>query len=186
MIDNIWAPDTSADTGDAAAGILIYASEGITIANNTVGTTQFGIATVTDPTSPSPNNPNGLGDHTSIKNNQILNTQIFDAIDACSNANSIESNSIANATESGIHLDSSCGSTGTNNTVKSNFINESCAGILAGATPNNIGVNSMFNVVNTQLAGNACPVPAAPLNGAIEGNLRPIITSRAARPSPAR
>jgi Right handed beta helix region len=178
VIDNIWAPDTSSDTGDAASGILIYASEGIAVANNTVGTTQFGIVTVTDPTSPSPKNPNGTGDHTTITGNQVLNTQIFDAIDACSNGNTIESNSIANATESGIHLDSSCGNTGVNNMVKANFINESCAGVLVGATPNNISGNAFFNVVTTQLAGNSCPatpaVTAAVSAVRSSGNVRPV------------
>ena len=179
VIDNIWAPDTSGDTGDAASGILVYASEGVNISNNTVGTTQFGIVTVSDPTSPSPNNPNGVGDHTAIKNNQVLNTQIFDAIDACSNANTIEGNSIANATESGIHLDSGCGATGVNNVVKANFINESCAGILSGATPNNIAGNTFFNVVNTQLAGNACPATPSAVLPAVtaavsSGNRRPV------------
>lgn len=182
VIDNIWAPDTSADTGDAASGILIYASQGVTITNNTVGTTQFGIVTVTDPTSPSPNNPNGLADHTTIKSNQVLNTQIFDAIDACSNANTIESNSIANAAESGIHLDSGCGATGTNNVVKANLINESCAGILVGATPNTISGNGFFNVVNTQMTGNACPVTPSALAAAASA----LESSRTARPVPAR
>jgi hypothetical protein len=179
VIDDIWAPDTSGDSGDAASGILIYASEGVNIANNTVGTTQFGIVTVSDPTSPSPNNPNGAGDHTTIKSNQILNTQIFDAIDACSNANIIEGNAIANATESAIHLDSGCGATGTKNVVKANLINESCAGILAGAIPNTIGANSFFNVVNTELAGNACSAtPSAVTSSATAvvspGNRRPV------------
>ena len=166
----------------AASGILIYASQGVTITNNTVGTTQFGIVTVTDPTSPSPNNPNGLGDHTIIKSNQVLNTQIFDAIDACSNSNTIENNAIANATESGIHLDSGCGSTGVNNVVKSNTINESCAGILAGATPNTVSGNGFFNVVNTELAGNACPATPGPLAGAASA----LVSTRNARPVPAR
>jgi hypothetical protein len=183
VIDNIWAPDTSSDTGDAASGILIYASKGVNITNNTVGTTQFGIVTVSDPTSPSPNNPNGAGDHTIINNNQVLNTQIFDAIDACSNSNTIEGNSIANATESAIHLDSSCGATGINNTVKANFINDTCAGILAGATPNNIGVNGFFNVVNTQLAGNACPATPSPSVAAAV----PLVSGASTRrPTPAR
>jgi parallel beta-helix repeat protein len=186
VIDNIWAPDTSADTGDAASGILIYASQGVTIASNTVGTTQFGIVTVTDPTSPSPNNPNGLGDKTTIKNNQVLNTQIFDAIDACSNSNTIEGNTIANATESGIHLDSSCGSTGMNNVVKSNFINESCAGILVGASPNTISGNSFFNVVNTELAGNACPAMPSLLTAPLAAATIPATPSGTARPVPMR
>lgn len=182
VIDDIWAPDTSADSGDAASGILIYASEGVTIANNTVGTTQYGIVTVSDPTSPSPNNPNGAGDHTTIKNNQVLNTQIFDSIDACSNANTIESNVLSNSAESAIHLDSGCGATGVNNIVKSNLINEACAGILVGATPNTISGNGFFNVVNTELAGNACPITPS----AVVPSLSALASSKATRPTPAR
>jgi hypothetical protein len=186
VIDNIWAPDVFPDTGDAAGGIIIVGSEGVTVANNTIGTTQFGIVTVTDSLFASPKNPNGLADQNIIKANQILNTEIYDAIDACSNGNTIESNAIANATESGIHLDSGCGATGINNVVKSNFVNESCAGILVGATPNTISGNVFFNVVNTQMAGNVCPVSAGPLSGAVEGAERPVNTARTVRPVPAR
>ncbi|MBV8905511.1 MAG: hypothetical protein JOZ22_17920, partial [Acidobacteriia bacterium] len=186
VIDDIWAPDTSSDTGDAASGILIIGSEDVLVGNNIVGTTQFGIVTVTDPNYGSPNNPAGLGDHTKITGNQVLNTEIFDAIDACSNGNTIENNAIANATESAIHLDSSCGATGVNNVVKSNFINESCAGILVGATPNTISGNFWFNVVNTELAGNVCPAtPPLPLAGSA-----PALTiggsASHGRPNPAR
>lgn len=182
VFDDIWAPDTSADTGDAASGILIYASADVTITNNVVSTTQFGIVTVTDPTSPSSNNPNGVADHSIIKSNRVLNTEIFDAIDACSNSNTIESNVVANATESGIHLDSSCGATGINNTVKSNFVNESCAGILVGATPNTISANNFFNVVNTELSGNACPVTPSASVPAVSA----LATPKSARPVPVR
>lgn len=183
VIDNIWALDTSADTGEGASGILIYTSQDVNVSKNVVGTTEFGIVTVTDPTYPSSNNPNGLGDHTTIDGNQVLNTEILDAIDACSNGNTIENNSIASATESGIHLDSSCGATGTNNLVKSNFINESCAGILVGATPNTISGNSFFNVVNTELAGNACPATSSPV---VAAAITRMSSGKAARPVPAR
>ena len=154
----------------------------MTVSNNVVGTTQFGIVTVTEPTSPSPDDPNGVADHTVITNNQILNTEIFDAIDVCSNANNVQGNVIANATKSGIHLDSSCGSTGVKNSVKHNAVNESCAGILVGATPNAIEDNIFFNVVNTTLTGNACPATTAPAVSA-----RTAITiSKTAHPAPVR
>jgi hypothetical protein len=176
VFDLIWAPDTSSDSGDAASGILIYASEGVIITNNIVSTTQFGIVTVTDPTSATSNDPTGVADHSIIKSNRVLNTEIFDAIDACSNSNTIESNVIANATESGIHLDSGCGATGTNNIVETNFVNESCAGILVGATPNTISGNNLFNVVNTQLAGNACPATPTPVVAAALASGTPEMT----------
>jgi hypothetical protein len=49
-MDDVWAPDTISDSADAASGILVYASSGVTVSGNTVGNTQFGIAFVSDPT----------------------------------------------------------------------------------------------------------------------------------------
>jgi len=171
IMDEIWAPDTFSDTGDAAAGILIYASENVLIQGNTVGTTQFGIATVSSATYGSTSvNPHGLADHTIIAFNQVLNTQLFDAIDVCSNDNAVTGNTVFNAAESGIHLDSTCGTTGLNNVVLNNTVNESCAGILEGAGGSSglAVLNSFFNVINTTLTGNACtaPTPAAVAAGA--------------------
>src|SRR5271169_4469835 len=37
VIDEIWAPDTSADSGDAAVGILIFDVADATVANNHLG-----------------------------------------------------------------------------------------------------------------------------------------------------
>jgi hypothetical protein len=153
IINNIWAPDTASDPGDAAAGIIIVGSESVDISNNTVGSTQFAIGVYTFSAFGSPGNPNGLADKNSIRNNQIVGTQIFDAVDVCSNDNMIQNNSIFASTESAVHLDS----TGTNNNVLGNTINEACAAILEGATPNNIGNNNdYFNVVSEVVAGNVC------------------------------
>jgi parallel beta-helix repeat protein len=163
VMDEIWAPDTSSQPYNAASGILIYASQNVVVENNVVGSTQYGIVTITDNTSGVVNNPLGLGDHTVINNNLVQNTQIFDAIDVCSNNNSVQGNTIFNATESGIHLDSTCGTTGTKNTVFLNTINESCAGILEGATTgNSIAGTSFANVVTTTLSGNVCTAPTTP------------------------
>ena len=161
-IDEIWAPDTAGDTGDAASGILIYSSQNIEIANNTVGSTQFGIVTVS-------NSIDGPADHTNIHDNRVMGTQIFDGIDVCSNSNTVKNNAVFSSTESGIHLDSTCGSTGIKNIVADNVINEGCAGILEGATPNTIGgsedaANNFFNVASEILTSNVCT--AAPLAAA--------------------
>jgi parallel beta-helix repeat protein len=181
-LDEIWAPDTSSDTGDAASGILIYSSANVEIESNTVGSTQFGIVTVSDSTYASPQDPNGSADHTNIHDNNILGTQIFDGIDVCSNNNVIVNNAVFSSTEAGIHLDSSCGSTGRNNLVASNTINDACAGILQGGTPNTIGggslfgliplpgSNTFFNDTNTVLAGDVCPVAPAPAVAAFTAN----------------
>jgi parallel beta-helix repeat protein len=163
IVDNVWAPDVFGDTGDAAAGILIYGSEHILVQNNIVGTTQFGIVTVTDPVyGSSAVNPQGLGDHATITSNVVINTLFYDAIDICSNDNSITGNKVFNAAESGIHLDSTCGSTGLGNTVSNNTVNESCAGILYGTgSPSGLAAhNSFANVVSAVSAGDVCTPPA--------------------------
>src|ERR1700747_1958506 len=41
-VDNIWAPDTISDSADAASGILVFASAGVTVSGNTIGNNQFG------------------------------------------------------------------------------------------------------------------------------------------------
>jgi hypothetical protein len=65
---------------------------------------------------------------------------------------------VNSSTEAGIHLDDSCESTGNNNTVKNNNINEACAGILTGTgTSGNVNTpNTIFNVINTVMAGDTC------------------------------
>jgi hypothetical protein len=152
--DTIWGPDTSADTGDAASGILVYASQGININDNKVNSAQFSIVAVSDPTY-------GTADGTIVSTNYIAGTQIFDAIDLCSNANTARSNTIYGSTESGIHIDDTCG-TSNNNVVTSNNINEGCAGILEGATStgNTISSNTFYNVVTTILSGDTCTLPS--------------------------
>jgi hypothetical protein len=135
-----------------SSGILIYASSGITASSNTVESTQLGIVPATDPTYGNANN-------TMVKSNHIGGTQNYDAIDLCSDNNTAESNSIYGAAESGVHVDDECPpSTGSNTTVKSNTINEACAGILIGSssTGNTIGTNTFLNVTSTTLAGDTC------------------------------
>jgi parallel beta-helix repeat protein len=112
-----------------------------------VNSAQFGIVTVSDPNY-------GTGDGTDVSTNSVTGTQIFDAIDLCSNNNSAKSNTVYGNAESGIHLDDTCGSTGNSNTVSANVVNEACAGILLGyGTDNTYSPNSYYNVVNTTFAG---------------------------------
>ena len=171
-------------TGPAAAagtGILIFASTGIIVSGNSVQSTQFGIATVTD-------SVDGPADNTMITSNHIGGTQEFDAIDFCSSVNTAHSNSIyGSEAEAGIHLDDGCpgpGSapSGINNTVSNNTINEPCAGILLGSSaPSTVGSNTFFNVTHTTLAGNSCPAaPAAATKLAVLSEIH----SSTRRPSP--
>jgi hypothetical protein len=153
VIDDIWPPDTSSQSNNAASGILVYASAGISVLNNDVGSTQFGIVAVTDPTF-------GPADGTIITGNKVTGTQIFDAIDLCSNGDSAQGNFLFGNTESGIHADSSCGGTGTGETIKGNTISGSCAGVLNGGG-GAIGANTYLNVTHTILSGDVCPAVGA-------------------------
>jgi hypothetical protein len=161
--DNIWGQDQFGDTGDAASGILIYASEGISITSNYVGSAQFPIVTVSDNF-----DGYGLADNTTITSNKVSGTQLYDAIDLCSNHNTARSNLLYGSSESGVHLDDTCSGngnlTGNDNTVSSNTIDEACAGILTGTgtTGNTISPDTFFNVTNTTQSGDTCLATPAP------------------------
>lgn len=173
--DNIWAQDTSSDTGDAATGILVFASNGISVLNNYVSSSQFGIAIVTDGygycgTSSAPASCGTANDAT-VTGNKVIGTQLFDAIDLCSNQNTASTNTLYGNTESGVHIDDTCtnsaiGTTsGNNNNVTRNTINEACAGVLLGTgTHNTYTPNTDYNVPNLTLSGDTCTLatPAVP------------------------
>lgn len=170
--DNIWANDTNTDPGDAASGILIFASPGISVTNNYVGSAQFGIVADTDSagfcTGSNGAISCGTADNSIITGNHVSGTQIFDAIDACSNGNTVESNTLLGSTESAVHIDDTCtnstlGTTsGNNNNVSKNIVNEACAGVLTGTgTGNTFSPNTLYNVSSTTLAGDVCPASPA-------------------------
>lgn len=155
-MDDIWAPDTISDSGDAASGILVFSSTDVFVSGNTVSNTQFGIAFVSDPVA-------GSADNGTITSNSVSATQIFDGIDLCSNSNRVHRNIVNGSAESAIHLDSSCGNV-MNNQISDNTANGACAGILVGTTAGHNGIddNTFFNVRNTILLGDQClAVPAA-------------------------
>jgi hypothetical protein len=154
ILNNIYIPG---NTFTAATGILIYGAQGVAISANSIGDSQIPIGLYSDSTLPNPGNPNGVSDKTIVLANVISNTP-FDGIDACSNSNTITANLIVNAQTSGVHLDSTCSTAGTgkSNTVSGNSINESCAGVLLGSTPNTLSSNVTFNVQNVTLAGDTC------------------------------
>ena len=155
VIDHVWAPDTISDPGDAAAGILLFdASSGhATVKSNTVGNAQYGIAIVSD--------TSGQGDTATVTMNKVFGTRIFDGIDACSNGNIIQSNTIMNSSESAIHLDVSCSATGNGNSVTSNTMIDACTGVLvdSGTSGNVITPNTFFATGLT--SGSSCtPAPS--------------------------
>jgi hypothetical protein len=151
VMDNVYSPAGS--SGDAATGILVYASGNISVKSNTIGNSQLGITFDSDPTF-------GSADHGTINSNNVSATHLFDGIDLCSNSNAVHSNTIIGSDESAVHLDSACGSTGNNNNVTHNVINNSCAGILKDpATANTIASNTFHNVTNTNATGPTCTIP---------------------------
>jgi hypothetical protein len=130
---------------------LIYGSANVTVTNNTVESTQFGIVPVTA-------SATLTADGTMVSLNHIGGTQLYDAIDLCSDGNTAKSNVIYGSAQSGIHVDDECApSTGSGNTVTGNTINEACAGVLLGTgAPNTTAPNTYLNVTNTTLAGDTC------------------------------
>ena len=147
--DDVFNGDPSAGTG---SGILVYDSGNLSITGNSVAFTQGGIVIATD--------GNQTDNDNTLTNNQVVNTQVGDGIDLCSNGNTVTSNTVFSASQSGIHLDSSCvaASIGSNNTVSKNVVNDACAGILLGSGTGNTfpTANTYANVANTTLAGDTC------------------------------
>jgi parallel beta-helix repeat protein len=147
VADDDFNGDPKLGTG---SGILIYDSGNMTITGNSVTNAQNGIPIVTDGTFPADNNV--------VSNNHVSSTHLGDGIDLCSNNNTVFGNTVFTSGQAGIHLDSSCGSTGNNNIVSKNTVNEACAGILLGSgTGNTFPIaNLVANVANTTLAGDVC------------------------------
>jgi hypothetical protein len=180
-MDDVFSPDTISSPGNAASGILVFASTGVTVTNNTVGNTQFGIAFVSDATA-------GSADNGTIQGNRISATRVFDGVELCGNGNTVIGNTISGSDESGVHIDSTCGAVASN-TVSKNTINDACAGILVGtaAGSNTIGTNNFYNTRNTTLTADTCSPPltaAAPL---MAGRVAAAsAATNHARPSPAR
>jgi hypothetical protein len=172
---DVWAPDVFGDTGDAAAGILVYASPNVAIKSNNVSNTQFGIAIVSDPTL-------GAADGAHLTSNTVSATHLYDGIDLCSNTNVVTANTINGSDEAAIHVDDTCTGASIGNMVTRNQINSACAGILSGppASSNTTIPNTFYNVVSLQSTGtNTCtPPPGMPNKTGAESHAR----TRAARP----
>ena len=146
--DTVYAPLTASDPGNAASGILVYASPKVQIADNVVTTSQYGIVTAGDTTS-------GLSTNTLVLENRIAATLVFDGIDICGTTNAtVRENIVSGSTEAGIHIDSSCG-TRSSAAVLKNTINGACAGLLIGpGSVANAVANNYLNVA-TNVVGNS-------------------------------
>jgi parallel beta-helix repeat protein len=165
VIDNFYTPNTS-----SSADILLYdaAENGSIVSGNTLGNSNYAVSLFTDTVGT-------YGDGVSVTGNKIFGTSTFDAIDACTNGNTITGNTIFNSSESGIHLDASCGGTGTGGNVSGNTILESaCAGILADSGTGNVGNNIFYTVpftVATSTAG--CTLPSSPARAKTAPKFKP-------------
>jgi len=168
---DVWAPDVITDPGDAAAGLLVYASQNVSITSNNVNNTQFGIALAGDPGS-------GSADHNIVTKNTVSATHIFDGIDLCGNNNTASNNAINGSDESGVHVDDTCHTGANGNTATFNTINSACAGILIGpsASGSTTAPNTYFNAGTQQLSGTNVCTPA----------LKPVKKSAVAKVSAAR
>src|SRR5579862_9454876 len=83
-----WAPDVYGDTGNAAAGILIYAAPNVQVTNNVVTNSQFSIFLGSGPGG----FEYGPADHAVITGNTISGSHLYDGIDVCSNGNFVNFN----------------------------------------------------------------------------------------------
>lgn len=165
VIDNFYIP-----TDSSASDILLYeaAESGVVVSGNTAGNSNIAIALFAA-------TPGTYGDNVSVTGNKIFGTSTFDGIDACSNGNTITGNFIFNSAQSGVHLDASCGTTGTGNAVSGNTIEESaCAGILDDTGSNTFGTNTYYTVPFTLTSSTAgCPLSAAPTRARPRTKVRP-------------
>lgn len=155
VLDQVYGDITIA----SSVGILLYdaaESSNIKVSSNNVHNTQTGIGIYTDSS-----DPNQYGDGVTVQSNTMFETLNFDAIDVCTNNNTIQGNTIANSAESAIHLDALCSggtnNTGNSNTVSGNIMLESaCAGILDDTGTNTISGSIFVDIPLTILTG-SCP-----------------------------
>ena len=166
VIDNFYTPNDS-----SSSDILLYDAKensSIAVSGNTLGNSNVAISLFTT-------TAGTYGDGVSVTSNKIFGTSTFDGIDVCTNGNIITGNTIFNSSESGIHLDASCGGTGTGNNVSGNTILESaCAGILADSGTGNVGANTFYTVPFPVTSSTAsCPVPSGPARAKTASRFKP-------------
>jgi len=155
VIDNVYGDPTIA----ASADVLLYdtaESSGVSVSSNTLGNSQLPVVMFTDA-------PGTSGDGVSVTSNKIFGTSAYDAIDVCTNGNTVTSNTIFDSAESGVHLDASCGGTGNNNSeTKNTSLESACAGILAdtGTTGNTTSSDTYYaDVFTTTSSASRCTIP---------------------------
>jgi len=168
---------TNVDNPSNGTGILFYSATGTpVISSNVVESANIGIATDADVAG------------ATITANHVGGSLNFDGIDLCSPGDTATSNVVYNSTNSGIHLDDTCGSAATGATVTSNSINESCTGILIGASASGTtSPDTYYNVFTEILTGSdTCTPPALPGNTDVKaaGSKGAQLAAKAGRPRP--
>ncbi len=146
LIDLNSAPVNNSPIGSCGIALQKNAKP-IEVSNNTIGSTQCGIALY---------GSNG----NSITGNQIFGSSVSDGIYLCGNTNIVTGNTIASSAIAGVEIDSTCfGLTANHNTVQNNVINHTCAGILVdpSSSGHTLDGNSIFNATYNQLVGYTCP-----------------------------
>jgi len=176
-VADVLYPNSSA----GGTGILFYATGGSPKATtNVVESSNVGIGIYTD------SSYGGGGTGATINSNHIGGTQMFDGIDLCGNDEIAESNIIYNSANSGVHLDDGCGSgSGSASTVKSNTINESCAGVLSGpaTSSDTTAPNTYSNVGSEMQNADTCTPPSGP-NYNVVGKSGEQLTAKGRKPRP--
>jgi Periplasmic copper-binding protein (NosD) len=179
VMDDVYGPTVINNGGEAAVGILVFASEGVVVSGNTVGNTQLGIAFFSDENF-------GSAAGGTIIGNKVTATRNYDAIEVCSSPNRVQRNVINGSDEAGIHLDGVECDEIEGNQISDNTISGACSGILVGTAvasgANNIGANTFFNVRDTVLTADECPAQVVRFSGLRGG----AASSRGSRPQPAR
>jgi len=167
VIDNYYivVPPAPFDT---ASDILLYDAAqdaSMMVIGNTVGNSNIPISLQTD-------TPGTYGDGVYVKNNKVygsasnITSPSVDGIDLCTNNNVATGNIIYNSSQSGIHLDTSCGVTVSSSQVTGNtFVESDCAGILQDATAgsNTTSPNTYFDVpFKVASSTGSCTIPPGP------------------------
>jgi Periplasmic copper-binding protein (NosD) len=127
VADNVYSPCVSAaDCPANAAGILIFQSDGITVARNTTATNQVGILIAA-------NNSN-------VRMNTVLNSIALDGIALAGNGSVVDSNDVSHSDEAAVFIQ------GDNNIISNNEFTGASFGILkiSGSTGNHHFGNQYF------------------------------------------
>jgi len=149
-----------------STGILADASHAVLISGNSVEMAGVGIGVSSD------DSIQGDADYSTVQGNVVFDALYpgagSGAVTICSSNDQVQSNVINSSRIAAVFVDTCGNSTypSTNNTIKSNTINEACAGVLLNTSGNTTSSNQFSNVVNTVLNGNSCSPTLAPQGNA--------------------